>query len=91
MNKMPTHINILINCFIFAINYASTSFDNYSIVVISEPVLNGDIVYEFKRIVRKTNFSDLFKKIIKRYKKVGYNMDVMRQSAMSGFKTIHAL
>ena len=27
------------------------------------------------------NFSDQFKKIIKRYIKVGYNLDVMRQSA----------
>ena len=27
------------------------------------------------------NFSDQFKKIIKRYKRVGYNMDIMRQSA----------
>ena len=34
-----------------------------------------------KRIVGKTNFSDQFKKIIKRYKRVGYNMDIMRQSA----------
>ena len=30
---------------------------------------------------RKPNFSDQFKKIIKRYIKVGYNLDVMRQSA----------
>ena len=32
-------------------------------------------------MVGKTNFSDLCKKIIKRYKKVGYNLDIMRQSA----------
>ena len=41
----------------------------------------GDLVYKFKRIVSKPNFSDTFKKIIKRYIKVGYNLDVMRQSA----------
>ena len=29
----------------------------------------------------KPNFSDQFKKIIKRYKRVGYNMDILRQSA----------
>ena len=28
----------------------------------------------------KLNFSDQFQKIIKRYKKVGYNLDIMRQS-----------
>ena len=37
--------------------------------------------YKSKRIGEKPNFSDQFKKIIKLYKRVGYNMDVMRQSA----------
>ena len=32
-------------------------------------------------IVGKPNFSDQFKKIVKRYIRVGYNLDVMRQSA----------
>ena len=32
---------------------------------ISEPILNGDLVYQFKRIVGKPFFSDQFKKIIK--------------------------
>ena len=45
----------------------------------SEPVFYVDLVYEFKRIVVKPNFSDQFKKIIKRYKRVEYNMDIMRQ------------
>ena len=48
---------------------------------ISEPIFYGDLVYKFKRIVGKPNFSDQFKKIIKRHKKVGYNLDIMRQSA----------
>ena len=48
---------------------------------ISKPVLYCDLIYKFKRIVGKSNFSDQFKKIIKRYKKVGYHIDVMRQSA----------
>ena len=47
----------------------------------SEPIFYGDLIYKFKRIVGKPNFSDQFKKIIKRYIKVGYNLDVMRQSA----------
>ena len=48
---------------------------------ISEPIWYGDLVYKFKRIVRKPNFSDQFKKKIKRYIKVGCNLDVIRQSA----------
>ena len=41
----------------------------------------GDLVYKFKRIVRKSNFSDQFKKIVKRYIRVGYNLIIMGQSA----------
>ena len=48
---------------------------------ISEPIFYGDLVYKFKRIVGKPNLSHQFQKIIKRYIKVGYNLDVMRQSA----------
>ena len=45
------------------------------------PIFYGDLVYKFKRIVGKPNFSDQFKKIVKRYIRVGYNLDIMRQSA----------
>ena len=48
---------------------------------ISESIFYGDLVYKFKRIVGKTNFSDHFKKIVKRYIRVGYNLNIMRQSA----------
>ena len=48
---------------------------------ILEPIFYGDLVYKFKRIVGNPNFSDQFKKIVKRYIKLGYNLDVMRQSA----------
>ena len=48
---------------------------------ISEPVFYGDLVYKFKRIVGKPYLSDQFKKIVKRYIRVGYNLDIMRQSA----------
>ena len=47
----------------------------------SDPIFYGDLVYKFKIIVGNPNFSDQFKKIIKRYKKVGYNLDTLRQSA----------
>ena len=48
---------------------------------ISEPKFNGDLVYKFKRIAGKPNFSDQFKNIVKHYIRVGYNLDIMRQSA----------
>ena len=44
---------------------------------ISEPIFYGDLVYKFKRILGKSNFSDQFKKIVKRYIRVGYNLDIM--------------
>ena len=55
---------------------------------ISEPVFHGYLVCRFKRIVGKPYFSDQFKKIIKRYKRLGYNMDIMRQSACLFVKPI---
>ena len=48
---------------------------------ISDPIFYGDLVYKFKRMVGKANFSDQFKKIVKRYIRVGYNLDIMQQSA----------
>ena len=48
---------------------------------ISETIFYGDLVYKFKQIVEKRNYSDQFKMIIKRHIKVGYNLDAMQQSA----------
>ena len=48
---------------------------------ISEPIFYGDLVYIFKRIDGKPKFSDQFKKIVKRYIRAGYNLDIMRLSA----------
>ena len=36
---------------------------------ISEPVFYDDLVYKFKMIAEKPNFSSQFKKVFKRYKK----------------------
>ena len=47
---------------------------------ISAPVFYSDLFHKFKRIAGKPSLSDHFKKILKRYKTVGYNMDIMRQS-----------
>ena len=48
---------------------------------LSEPEFYGDLVYKFKKIISKYDFSYHFKKIIVRYKKIGYNIDVFRQTA----------
>ena len=48
---------------------------------ISEPIFYGDLVYKFKRIVGKPDFSDQFKRIVKRYIRVGCSLDAARQSA----------
>ena len=48
---------------------------------LSEPEFYGDLVYKFRIIVEKTEFSYQFKKIIMRYKRIAYTVDVMRQSA----------
>ena len=48
---------------------------------LSEPEFYGDLVYKYRKIIGKNVFSYHFKKIIMRYKKFGYNIDVLRQTA----------
>ena len=50
---------------------------------LSEPEFYGDLVYKFRKIIGKNDFPYHFKKIIARYKKVGYNVDVLQQTACS--------
>ena len=38
-------------------------------------------VYKFRKIIGKYDFPYHFKKIIVRYKKIDYNIDVLRQTA----------
>ena len=45
---------------------------------LSEPDLYGDLVYKFRNIIGKTDFSYHFKKIIDRYKTICYNIDLLR-------------
>ena len=48
---------------------------------LSEPEFYDDLVYIFKKIRGMTDFSNQFRKIIMRYKRIGYNLIVMQQSA----------
>ena len=41
----------------------------------------GDLVYKFRKIIGIHDFSYHFNKIVVRYKKIGYNINVMRQTA----------
>ena len=45
---------------------------------LSEPEFYGDLVYKFRKIIGKNDFSYHFKKIIVRYKKISDNINVMR-------------
>ena len=54
----------------------------------SEPEFYGDLVYKFKKIVGRADFSDQFRKIIVGYKHIGYNINIMRQSAYLVFNPI---
>ena len=55
---------------------------------LSEPEFYGDLVCKFKKIVDRTVFSGQFKKIIVRYKRIGYNINIIRQSASLVFNPI---
>ena len=48
---------------------------------LSEPEFYGDLVYKLKKIVGSNNFSAQFIKIISHYKKIGYNINVLQQTA----------
>ena len=47
---------------------------------ISEPEFYGDLVYRNRKIVGKSNFAEQFRKLIYRYKRIGYNPYIMRQT-----------
>ena len=48
---------------------------------LSEPEFYGDLVYKFRKIIGKNDFPYHFKKIVVHYKKIGYSINVMRQTA----------
>ena len=55
---------------------------------LSEPEFYGDLVYKFKKLIGINDFSFQFRKIITRYRRIGYNLNVMRQSAYLVFNPI---
>ena len=57
---------------------------------ISNPEFYGDLVYKFKKIIGNPNFSDLFKRIVNHFKRAGYILDNIRQTACLVFNPIMA-
>ena len=56
---------------------------------LSEPEFYGDLVYKLiKKNIGRADFSDQFRKIIICYKRIGYNINIMRQSACLVFNPI---
>ena len=49
--------------------------------VLPEPEFYFDLVYKLKKIVSSNNFSAQFIKIISHYKMIGYNINVLQQTA----------
>ena len=55
---------------------------------LSEPEFYDDLVYKFKKLIESIDFSFQFRKIITRYRRIGYNLNAMRQSACLDFNPI---
>ena len=62
---------------------------------LSEPEFYGDLVYKFKKLMGRKDFSFQFRKniihfrkIIIHYRRIGYNLNVMGQSACLVFNPI---
>ena len=54
---------------------------------LSQPEFYGDLVYKFKKLIGRKDFS-FFRKSITRYRRICYNLNVMRQSAYIVFNPI---
>ena len=55
---------------------------------ICNPEFYGNLVYKFKKIIGSPNFSNLLKRIVKSFKRAGYSLDIMRQTACLVFNPI---
>ena len=48
---------------------------------LSEPEFYDELVYKFRKLIGKNDFPYHFKKILVRYKTIGYNIYVLQQTA----------
>ena len=47
---------------------------------ICNPDFYGDLVYKLKKIIGNPNFSNLLKRIVNRFKRAGYSLDIIWQT-----------
>ena len=52
------------------------------------PEFYGDLIFIFKKIIGNPKFSNLFKRIVNRFKRAAYSLDTMRQTACLVFNPI---
>ena len=55
---------------------------------ICNPEFYGDLVHKFKEIIGNPNFSNLVKRIVNRFKRARYSLDIMWQTACLVFNPI---
>ena len=55
---------------------------------ICNPEFYGGLVYKFEKIIGNRNFFNLFKRIVNQFKREGYTLDIMRQTACLVFYPI---
>ena len=66
--------------------FATTEAHFYS-VGLSEPEFYGDLVYKVNKLIGRKDFSFQFRKIITRYRRIGYNLNVICDSLHAWFLT----
>ena len=71
----------------FSVGFKTTSILHQSL---SELGFNGDLVYNVQKFMGRMDFSDQFRKSIIRCKRIGYNLNVMQQSACLVFKDLYS-
>ena len=55
---------------------------------LSKQEFYGDLVYKFKKVEGRADFSDQFRRNIVCYKRIGYKINIMRQSACLMFNPV---
>ena len=55
---------------------------------LSEPEFYVDLVYKFEKLIGRNVYSFQFRKIVKRYRRIGYNLNAVRQTACLVFNPI---
>ena len=68
-------------CAQLTLQFHVISFKTFLRQGLSDPEIYGDLVYKLKKIVGSYIFSAQFIKIISHYKKIGYTINVLQQTA----------